>query len=99
MAHLKLAKLPDRTPIKITITVGAELNQDLQAYAEAYSEAYQADVEPINELIPYMLQDFLKSDRSFVRAKKEKQKGGEEACKSPSASSNSRSRPNAATPS
>ncbi|MBY0511868.1 MAG: DUF2274 domain-containing protein [Rhodospirillaceae bacterium] len=79
MPELKLAKLPDRTPVKITVTVSPELNRDLQAYAEAYSEAYQSEVEPVSELIPYMLQDFLRSDRSFTKAKKAKQKGGGES--------------------
>jgi hypothetical protein len=34
MTELKLAKLPDRTPGKITITVTAELNQALRQYAD-----------------------------------------------------------------
>ncbi|MEJ1968431.1 MAG: DUF2274 domain-containing protein [Rhizomicrobium sp.] len=38
MASLKLAKLPDRKPVKITITVSAELNAALQAYAATYRE-------------------------------------------------------------
>lgn len=87
MPELKLAKLPDRTPVKITVTVSPELNRDLHAYAEAYSETYQSDVEPVSELIPYMLQDFLRSDRSFTKAKKAKQKSGGEptSARTPSA--------------
>ena len=34
MADLKLAKLPDRTPAKITIAVSAELNPALRQYAD-----------------------------------------------------------------
>jgi hypothetical protein len=41
MVNLKLAKLPDRTPVKITITVSPDLNRALQAYA-AMIEAVQA---------------------------------------------------------
>lgn len=78
MPELKLAKLPDRTPVKITVTVSPELSRDLNAYAEAYSEAYQSEVEPVSELIPYMLQDFLRSDRTFTKTKKAKQKSGGE---------------------
>ena len=33
---LKLAKLPDRTPAKITITVSSDLNQALHRYAAVY---------------------------------------------------------------
>ena len=33
MADLRLAKLPDRTPVKITISIPPELNQSLADYA------------------------------------------------------------------
>lgn len=35
MAELKLGKLPDRMPIKLTITVLPDLNKRLQDYAAA----------------------------------------------------------------
>jgi hypothetical protein len=69
MAGLKLAKLPDRTPIKVTISVSPELNNSLEAYAEAYREAY-GEVEKIGELIPYMLEIFLSSDRTFMKSRR-----------------------------
>ena len=69
MPNLKLAKLPDRTPVKITIAVSPELNKSLDAYADAYREAY-GEPEKINDLIPFMLEGFLSSDRSFVKSKK-----------------------------
>lgn len=62
MAELKLAKLPDRTPIKLTIVIGAELNEALKAYGERYTAAYGVS-EPVIELIPYMLETFLQSDK------------------------------------
>lgn len=40
MANLKLGKLPDRTPSKITITVSADLSQALQDYAALYRQTY-----------------------------------------------------------
>ena len=70
MVNLKLGKLPDRTPVKITITVSPDLSQALQAYAELYREAY-GQAETVPELIPYMLESFLDSDRSFTKARKE----------------------------
>lgn len=71
MKELKLAKLPDRTPVKITISVSPTLKNDLDSYAEAYRRAYgEKEVEPINELIPYILQSFLDSDRGFAKARK-----------------------------
>lgn len=72
---LKLAKLPDRTPAKITITVSAELNQALHAYAAVYRDTY-GEAESVTELIPFMLDAFLDSDRDFAKARKE---GGPEA--------------------
>ena len=71
MPDLKLARLPDRTPIKIGIVVMPELNDRLAAYAAAYVEAYGTE-EPVAELIPAMLAAFLDSDRAFSRAKARK---------------------------
>jgi len=70
MTELKLAKLPDRTPIRIAITVSPDLNRSLHAYAELYRDAY-GESESIAELIPFMLEAFLKSDHGFGRARKE----------------------------
>jgi hypothetical protein len=69
MGNLKLAKLPDRKPVKITITVSAELNAALQAYAVTYCEAY-GDAEEVSELIPYMVEQFLAADRTFAKSRK-----------------------------
>jgi hypothetical protein len=68
MAELKLARLPDRTPIKLAITVTPDLHQMLQQYAALYAEAYGRE-ESIAELIPAMLASFLESDRGFVRSR------------------------------
>jgi len=70
MVGLKLAKLPDRTPIKMTISVPPELNSSLVAYAEAYRNTYQVP-EKISDLIPAMLESFLASDRAFTKARKD----------------------------
>lgn len=66
MAELKLAKLPDRTPVKLTITVGSELQQALKDYADLYHKTY-GTAEQVVDLIPYMLDAFLQSDRTFSR--------------------------------
>ena len=68
MAELKLAKLPDRTPIKLAITVTPDLHQMLQDYAALYAEAYGRE-ESITELVPAMLGAFLESDRNFIRSR------------------------------
>ncbi len=66
MADLKLPKLPDRAPVKLTITVLPDLHRRLQDYAAVYAEAYGRE-EPLTELIPAMLRSFLDSDREFAR--------------------------------
>ena len=70
MAGLRLAKLPDRTPVKLTISVSPELNQALVDYAELYRETY-GQAEPVQDLIPAMLASFLEGDRAFVRRRRE----------------------------
>lgn len=70
MANLKLGRLPDRTSVKISFQAGPDLVRSLKAYAELYREIY-GRVEPVSDLIPRMLEIFLASDRTFVRACKE----------------------------
>ncbi len=66
MTELRLAKLPDRTPVKITISVSPELYQALADYSALYQETY-GTAEPVHELIPAMLGGFLDADRAFAR--------------------------------
>jgi hypothetical protein len=63
---MRLSQLPDRTPVRITVSVPPDLNRDLAAYAAFYSETYGRE-EPVAELIPAMLAAFLEGDRDFVR--------------------------------
>lgn len=64
MADLKLGKLPDRTPVKLTITITPDLQSSLQAYASVYAATYGVE-EPVVDLTPAMLRAFLDSDRAF----------------------------------
>ena len=64
---LKLPRLPERTLVKMTISVDPATHATLQAYAALYRETYGSE-EPLSELIPYMLKSFLEGDRSFIRA-------------------------------
>jgi len=66
MADFRLARLPDRTPVKITISVQPDLNQALAEYAALYEEVYGRS-EAVQELIPAMLAGFLDADRLFSR--------------------------------
>ena len=69
MGELRLAKLPDRRPVKLSIHVSPELHRALTEYAGAYEQAY-GQPEPLTELIPAMLASFLESDRGFARQRK-----------------------------
>nr|WP_047168063.1 DUF2274 domain-containing protein [Sphingomonas sp. Y57] len=69
MTDLKLARLPDRNPVKLAVTIMPDLHQSLIAYAELYAETY-GQAEPITELIPAMLASFLESDREFGRRRR-----------------------------
>jgi hypothetical protein len=68
VVDLKLAQLPDRNPVKLSILVMPDLHQSLVEYAALYTQAYGRD-EPVTELIPAMLAAFLESDRAFARAR------------------------------
>lgn len=69
MTGLRLAKLPDRTPVKITIAVSPDLHQALADYAELYRETY-GEPEPVQDLIPAMLATFLEGDKAFARRRR-----------------------------
>jgi hypothetical protein len=71
---VRLARLPDRTPVKIMIAISPELNQALAEYADLYREAY-CQSEPVPELIPATLASFLQSDKAFARRRRGKEGG------------------------
>jgi hypothetical protein len=68
MSELKLAKLPDRTPIRLTLSITPDLNQALADYADLYREIY-GQSEAVADLVPFMLRAFLESDRAFAKAR------------------------------
>jgi hypothetical protein len=69
MTDIKLPRLPDRTPVKLAIAVGSELHQSLKAYAALYQATYGVS-EQIVDLIPFMLDAFLQSDKAFAKVPK-----------------------------
>ena len=66
---LKLDKLPDREPAKITFTASPELKAALSDYAEIYRRTY-GHKEGVADLIPFMLEAFMNADPGFKRARK-----------------------------
>lgn len=82
MADLKLHRLPDRVPVKLTITVEPDLHKALLIYAELYRETYGQE-EPVQTLIPYMLREYLDADRGFAKAAKARSANGATAVPAP----------------
>ena len=66
---LRLDKLPDRTPVRMSISVDPELAAALSDYSEIYRQTYGAEEKP-EALVPAMLETFLGSDAGFKRARR-----------------------------
>ena len=66
---LRLDRLPDRTPVRISLSVDPELASALSDYAEIYRQTYGAEEKP-EALIPAMIESFLASDAGFKRARR-----------------------------
>ena len=66
---LRISKLPDLTPVKMTIHVEPEIHRMLEDYAQLYAQSYGEEVSPA-ALVPSMLASFLASDNGFKRARR-----------------------------
>lgn len=66
---LKLPSLPDRTPVRMSLSVPPELAEALGDYATIYAATYGQQEKP-ETLIPHMLEAFLASDTGFKRARR-----------------------------
>ena len=69
MSGLKICKLPDTTPVKLTIALPPDLQADLQDYARVYQQAY-GETAKVADLVPSMLASFMGSDSNFKKARK-----------------------------
>ena len=66
---MKLDKLPDRTPVKLTTSFGPDDHADLALYADLYAETYGEAAEPA-DLVPFIVRAFLAGDLAFKRFRK-----------------------------
>jgi hypothetical protein len=66
---MKLAKLPDRAPVEMSIVLQPSLAKRLLEYADFYAETYGSR-EEVAELIPFILEAFLDADGDFRRGKR-----------------------------
>ncbi len=75
---LKLSRLPDLKPVKMTISLDPELAEDLKIYSEVYREFY-GEAKSVADLSPYILRAFIDADAAFKRARKKRSAGGPSA--------------------
>jgi hypothetical protein len=66
MPAIRLARIPDRTPVKLSLSITPILHDDLVRYAKFYEETY-GRAEQVADLIPAMLAAFLEADRAFIQ--------------------------------
>ncbi|PHZ85110.1 DUF2274 domain-containing protein [Paremcibacter congregatus] len=64
MHKLKLGPLPNRTPVKLTVSLPAEIFELLTDYARVFEQTYGAK-ESCENLIPYIVEAYIKGDSSF----------------------------------
>lgn len=66
---LRIAKLPNLTPVKLTVSLEPDVHQMLEDYARIYGDNYGETIKPA-QLIPSMIAGFLATDNGFKRARK-----------------------------
>lgn len=68
MTKLRLGRIEDDKPVKITVEVPGVVHRDLVRYAEAHArENGLTQPLPPERLIPPMLERFMAGDRAFAR--------------------------------
>lgn len=67
MSELRLGPLPKVRYVRRSVRLPEALDEELTEYATAYSRLYEP--AEVADLIPHMLEDFLRSDRGW-RARK-----------------------------
>lgn len=72
MSKLKLGRIGDDKPVKLTVGLPAAVHRNLIAYAEAIGrESGQPAPDPAKIVAP-MIERFMATDRAFARARKAK---------------------------
>lgn len=61
---LRLGPLPKSKPVKLTVTLSAELKAALDRYAALHAQTYGERVDAA-ALVPHMLETFIARDRGF----------------------------------
>jgi hypothetical protein len=74
VVDLKLGPLPKQNTVKVTIELPEILKEELDAYAAEHSEIYSRPTKTA-ELIPHMLEAYLRADRDWCKHRKQRGQG------------------------
>lgn len=66
MPDLRLGKLPNHSPTKLSLNLWSELDEHLKLYAERYSAQRGAKFSAA-DIAPQMLAEYIKADREFAK--------------------------------
>lgn len=69
-AKLRLGPLPKSEPVKLIVTLSAELKATLDRYAALHAQTYGERVDAVG-LVPHMLEAFMARDRVFRSARRQ----------------------------
>jgi hypothetical protein len=73
MPPIRLARLAERTPVKLSIAIAPGLHDELAEYAAFYEQSY-GRAERVETLIPAIVAAFLEADRGFIQQRKRSKK-------------------------
>jgi len=66
---LKLGPIPDRTPVKLNLSLAPDVHEALTDYAAIHKREYGNDVKP-GDVAGLMIEKFLESDIRFKKLRK-----------------------------
>ena len=66
---LKLGPIPDRKPVKLSLSLAPDVNDALNDYAAIHAREHGTEVKP-GDVAGLMIERFLEGDTQFKRARK-----------------------------
>ncbi len=72
--NLKIGALPDRTPVKVAMSLPPDVHAALQDYAVIHAKEFGSETA-VSDLAALMVERFLDSDAAFKRERKKWKSG------------------------
>jgi hypothetical protein len=72
MTKLKLGRIADDKPVRVSVELPAAVHRDLLAYAEVLSRTTGQSAPEPAKLIAPMVERFMATDRAFTKARRER---------------------------